>query len=239
MSFRLTFNKPTIAHYFGHGENACSVRVKIENGSAFFMPITGPAPTTRDILPITLRVRGGGESFVEGSRAAELKNALTNDVSNYFTFQRQPNGWLMAKPWTGAQAPNRAIPHVRGWMPSVEAGAVSKPVSIDHDAFESMVAFLREARKLLVVYDGKERRAGRPPKEIAQARETIALFEAVVKEIGVTNFDSRVQRAQELLHQALRSRDPRSLGYVKSLSSKRERPMTRSTKRLEENVSQQ
>lgn len=209
MSFRLTFNKPAIAQFFGN-DSASAVRVKIENNAAFFLPISGPSPT-KDVLPINLRTRGGGESYVEGTRSKELQHALTNEISNYFTLEQKPDGWFEAVAWDSPGTPGRLVPHVRGWMPMTDAGTV-RETRVDHNTFKGLVDLLKQS---LEVISKNEPRVGRPSKEVAQAKETIALFKDVVREIQ-GDLDPRVEQAQQLLKQALRQRDFR---YMKSLSS--------------------
>ena len=180
MTFRLTFNKPMIALNFG-GEQEAAVRVKIEDGIAYFLPVMDASAA--DALPISVRVRGGGEAYVEGNRADELRAALTNDVSPFFTLQRQEGGWLVAVPWLRDVPPPKPVPHVRGWVPTEGNEALTKDVEFNNEALNGFISLVQNARQMVATF-AEEKRPGRPPKEIVEARSTLALADRLVGVVG-------------------------------------------------------
>lgn len=212
MTFRLTFNKPMISLNFG-GEQEAAVRVKIEDGIAYFLPVmdaSGP-----DALPISVRTRGGGEAYVEGNKEMELRAALTNDVSPFFTLQRQEGGWLVAVPWLRDVPPPKPVPHVRGWTPTEGAEALTKDVEFNHEALEGFVSLVQNARQMVAAF-AEEKRPGRPPKEIVEARSTLALADRLAEIIGQPT-DGRLHQARDLIDQALKAptRRERMIAFAK------------------------
>lgn len=179
MTFRLTFNKPTIARNFD-GEKVTAVRIKIENGIAMFLPVTEPA--TKDVLPISVRGRGGGEAFVDGVKADELRAALQNPHGPFFTLHRKEGGWLAAVPWTREGAPPKPEPHLRTWSLDGRATSMAKTPEVNPDTLSSFLNMVTDARELVSSYDAN-RRPGRPPRDIVQARENLALFDRLSHEV--------------------------------------------------------
>lgn len=212
MTFRLTFNKPMIALNFG-GEQEAAVRVKIEDGIVYFLPVMDSS--SPDALPISVRTRGGGEAYVEGTKADELRAALTNEVSPFFTLQRQEGGWMVAVPWLRDVPPPKPVPHVRAWSPTEGAEALTKNADYDADALEGFVALVQDARKMVAEF-AEESRPGRPPKEIVKARSTLALADRLVEIIGQP-VDGRLHQARDLIDQALKApaRRDRMIAFAK------------------------
>lgn len=173
MTFRLTFNKPTIARNF-EGEKVVAVRVKIENGIAMFLPAT--EQSSKDVLPITVRERGGGEAFVEGTKADELRAALTNPAGPFFTLHRREGGWMAAVPWPRDTAPPKPEPHLRTWQPDGRAAAQAKMPEVNADTLAGFLNMVAESRELVRDFESNKR-PGRPPLEIVEARANLALFD--------------------------------------------------------------
>lgn len=178
MTFRLTFNKPTIARNFD-GEKVTAVRIKIENGVAMFLPVT--EQSTKDVLPIAVRGRGGGEAFVDGVKADELRAVLKNPHGPFFTLHRKEGGWLAAVPWTRDSAPPKPEPHLRIWSPDGRAASMAKAPEVNEESLSGFLSMVQEARELVSSYDAN-RRPGRPPREIVQARANLALFDRLSHE---------------------------------------------------------
>lgn len=212
MTFRLTFNKPMISLNFG-GEQEAAVRIKIEDGIVSFLPVMDAS--SPDALPISVRTRGGGEAYVEGNKATELRAALTNEVSPFFTLQRQEGGWLVAVPWMRDVPPPKPVPHVRGWTPTEGAEALTKDVDFNNEALDGFVSLVQNARQTMAMF-AEEKRPGRPPKEIVEARSTLALADRLVEIVGQP-VDGRFHQSRELIDQALRtpSRRERMIAFAK------------------------
>ncbi len=179
MTFRLTFNKPTISRNFD-GEKVVAVRVKIEDGVAMFLPVTDK--TAKDTLPIAVRERGGGESFVEGTKAEELRAALHNPDGPFFTLHRREGGWLAAMPWPRDSAPPKPEPHLRTWQPDSRSASQSKQPEVNAESLSGFLNMVTEARDLVTNFE-TNKRPGRPPREIVEARESLALFDRLSHEV--------------------------------------------------------
>lgn len=114
--FKLTFNKPASKAFF-EGEDAEGIRVKIENGAVLFKAVPKIGPDDKDVVPVTERVRGGVQAYIEGSQAGALLQLLTNPLGYpFYTIKRRANGWMEAVAHTGPKfEPERWEPHIRVW----------------------------------------------------------------------------------------------------------------------------
>jgi hypothetical protein len=182
MTFRLTFNKPTITRNFD-GEKIVAVRVKIVDGVAMFLPVSDQS--AKDVLTIAVRERGGGEAFVEGTKAEELRAALTNPAGPFFTLHRREGGWMAAVPWTRDSAPPKPEPHLRTWQPDNRSAALAKIPEINTESLSGFLHMVTKARELLEDF-AANKRPGRPPREVVQARQDLALFDRLSHEVLVS-----------------------------------------------------
>lgn len=114
--FKITFNKPASKAFF-EGEDAEGIRVKIENGAVLFKAVPKIGPDDKDVVPVTERVRGGVQAYIEGSQAGALLKLLTNPLGYpFYTIKRRANGWMEAVAHTGPKfEPERWEPHIRVW----------------------------------------------------------------------------------------------------------------------------
>lgn len=182
-SLRLTFNKPTVGHYF-KGEEATGVRVKIEDGVVQFLPVNQTGG--KDFLPVEVRERGGAIAIVEGTRAAELAEALHNSAGPFFTLERVKGGWLQATPYPKNSAPAKFEPHVRVWVPKEETAQVVRSVAPSVAPATNLPALLQMVRnaQATVAAFQSSKKPGRPPREVLEARQHLEDFRRLAAEIA-------------------------------------------------------
>lgn len=122
--FKITFNKPAYKMFFA-GEDAAGIRIKVEDRTVRFKPVQKLGMES-DVVALTEKHRGGAESFIEGSKEAQLFELLTNPLGNpYFILRRAPGGWMEAIPHPGPKhAPERWEPHIRVWPLEIAQPAV-------------------------------------------------------------------------------------------------------------------
>jgi hypothetical protein len=199
---RITFNKPATEQFF-RAEEAEGVRVQIDNGKVQFLPVSGSDTQADDVLPVVPRSRGGAEAKIEGSMADALATAMRNEHGVFFVLERLKGGWLAPRPHPNAEPPPKFVPHIRIWSgvdEEVEAPKVQRHATEAAPNPEIVVALekVRGARDLIDRYSG-ERRPGRPPREVLEARATLAAFEGVAAEVlpAFKNLQIAVSRLDE------------------------------------------
>lgn len=198
MTLRLTFNKPMVARYFD-GEDSVAMRVKIDDGVAMFLPVQDTKG--KDVLLLQTRKRGGAEAVVEGAMGEDLQAALTSEIGPFFTLQRRQGGWLAAVPWPREAAPPKPEPHVRAW--NAEDGSASSQPVIEN--LPDLVNLVRASKKIVDEFTSA-RRPGRPPTEVLEAREHLAMFQQLVDEVMPARSAvdaAMVTQARDLLARAL------------------------------------
>jgi hypothetical protein len=175
--FKLTFNKPSVKMFFA-GEDAVGIQIKVEGTKVFFKPIHRIEPDQLDVVPITERDRGGAQATIEGSRANELLNLLTNPLGNpYYLLKRTSGGWMEATPHSGPKySPERWEAHIRVWPRDTAAA-----ISVDDDRFNAdpapaypVLPVEEQARETLQKLEEKVRNVTRAPAH----RQFAAMHEA-------------------------------------------------------------
>jgi hypothetical protein len=215
-SYRLTFNKPAVAQLLvtDGGEAADGLKVRIEDGSAQFLPVRGSKDG--DVIQLDARSRGGVEATVEGSMAEDLAKALENDSGPFHTMHRAAHGWLGVSTHDDAAAPSKFVPHVRVWEAGVttkkpakgakpaKAGKSGKNKSADvtvapvnGNTIGDMFDYLRDAKALADEYAQNSKR-GLPPREIRDARMALAQFEQMA-----IDFLPEITEAHAILHRVV------------------------------------
>lgn len=201
---RLTFNKPTIDHFFA-GDEAKAVRVKIEDGAAYFLPVAEATPET---LPVEYRTRGGAEATVEGKMLRELARALQNPVGPFFTLQRVKGGWLKAVQFTKVdqetgevKAPQKFDPHIRVWVPKDEPAVRTTTDVAVAASFGDYLGMVRQAQTLVAKYERRPQ-SGTEPADVAEARENLDEFRKLADVVNADRLDL-LQQAQDLIARAI------------------------------------
>jgi hypothetical protein len=176
--FKITFNKPSVKMFFA-GEDAAGIQIKVEGTKVFFKPVHKIEPDQLDVVPITEKTRGGAQATIEGSRANELLNLLTNPLGNpYYLLKRTSGGWMEATPHSGPKySPERWEAHIRVWPRDTAAA-----ISVDDDRFNAdpapnaypVLPVEEQARETLQKLEEKVRNVTRAPAH----RQFAAMHEA-------------------------------------------------------------
>lgn len=172
---RLTFNKPTVKP-FVEGDEAVGFRIGIKDGAVQFLPVSDL--DSDDVLPISFRSRGGAEATIEGDDISEIVEALDNPHSPFFTLTRVKGGWLEATPWTKSTPPPKFEPHVRLWFPRDQ----QPKRAAAETSFAEFAKMVTDAQKTIEKFS-KVRKAGRPPREVAEAKAIIDQFRNLVSQV--------------------------------------------------------
>lgn len=193
-SFKMTFNKPAFSNFMA-GEDADGLKVNISNGSVQFLPVS--KSNDPDVIPLNYRPkRGGGESIVEGSKAAELFAALKKmgSVSPFFTLTRLKGGWIGLEPYNAEAAPTRFTPHLRLWVPSEVPASVAPARTVitqpknAPSVFSMTLGDILFLQKQVSEYEA-DRRPGRPPGYILSAKHHLDDFHKAVAPIMRENVE--------------------------------------------------
>lgn len=202
--FRLTFNLPAQKYFFS-GEEVSGLRIKIENQVVTFRAAVEPRGP--DSVGFVARPRGGYECQIDGDMAEELLSILMKDASisePFFILNRNKTGWINIQHFVGnGLPPPKFDPHMRLWIPREKSQKM--PQHIENDEITAIlgpfVSLVRCSKQLVDNYE-KERRIGRPPKEIIEARDVVLAFENLINEIkpNTKNINLQdIQTASELL----------------------------------------
>jgi hypothetical protein len=195
--FKLTFNKPAVQSFF-EGEDADGLKVGIEQNAVVFTPVNGSKDS--DVIPLLERTRGGVEAVVEGRMAAQLAMALENPHGSFFTLKRMKGGAVQAVPYASADAPSKFTPHMRAWLPKTMDTEGAPAVMPNIDEFPRFLEGVRAAKRLVDEHS-TVKRAGRPSREVSEARRLLAQFSELSQEIipTVSNDEGLLRQAHELL----------------------------------------
>jgi len=206
VTFTITFNKPFQMNMM-KGNDLAGIRVRYDDGVLAFKGTNSiRAP---DAFPVVERERGGYEAVIEGSLAADLKAAFERAGGSrqmpFFTLEWGEKDWIIAKHFKKDTAPPKPVPHVRFWPPIDRTEIVREPV-LSEEIVKALGDFstrIRNAYALIAAYDS-ERKAGRPPEAVREAREITEAFESLAREV-IPNFGvptgeiNRVVEARDLL----------------------------------------
>ncbi|CAM6053342.1 unnamed protein product [Sphagnum tenellum] len=182
-SFRITFNLPAQNKYFDE-ETVSGIRIKIDEDVIMFQ---AAHESDHNTVAFTNRPRGGCECIIDGTIAGEMLSLLMKEASPsqpFFDLIKLDQGWITIQHYKGEGAPPKFVPHMRVWPPRDRIEAIARP-PIDDEITEvlgNFASLARVAKQLINDYDA-ERRVGRPPSEIIEAREVIIAFQNLAKEI--------------------------------------------------------
>ena len=176
---RLTFNHPAMRTYFS--DDTVGVRVRFDGRNTVLFK---PTVNTDAVDSLKLVARGGrGKQIVlTGEMSETLLAALTanndTDAYPYFVLKTDKNGWFRLEHHSDDEAP-RLIPHVRLWIPR-DGHYTPPPTSAELPAdFGVMLAtFTTSVRQAdtLIRDHAAQRKVGRPPVEVQQAKDFITSF---------------------------------------------------------------
>lgn len=176
-SFKITFNKPAYRTFF-EGEDMAGMRIRIDKDTVFFRPVV--SVTGDDVVPVSERTRGGVEVVIEGTMADTLLRLLRPRADNpFFLLRRAAKNWIEAVEYTGkSYEPPKYEPHARVWSKETRGAArATEPVR-----FEQVMDDVRAAKAMVDRYDA-DRRGGRPPREVNEARALLHLFAETAREV--------------------------------------------------------
>jgi hypothetical protein len=187
---RLTFNLPALRNYFANPVKSC-VSVKIDGCYTVFIK---PVLHTGGLNTFELVRRGehGRQILLEGDLANQMTEAFfaSGDIAThpFFVIKPDKDGWLRLEHHTQEEAP-KLVPHVRLWMSKIE---IVEPrlriASNDPTDIQSMltdfVVYVSECRERVRVFE-TQRRAGRPPRNIMEAKFVITSFVSMARSISV------------------------------------------------------
>lgn len=181
MQIKLTFNKPAYKMFF-EGEECSHLRLRIDNGVAMFQPTNAEA---EDTAPLSFRSRGGVEAEIDGRLSDLVVSALNNPQGYpYFLLNRAQGGWIEAKPYGKPGEPPRFQAQIRVWIKDNHNRPM--PLHLLQEAKRLDVATfvyeIREAQSVVAEYD-REKKAGRPPAEVTEARDKLRLFSEAARDL--------------------------------------------------------
>lgn len=191
--FSLTFNRPAV-HSFFEGEDADGLKVSIQESGVVFTPVQGSRDP--DVIPLEERKRGGIKATVEGKMAKQLALALENPHGPYFTLRRMRGGSVGAVPYESTEAPSKFSPHMRTWFAHSADADTPPAVMPSMTDFPQFLEAVRNAKRV-VDENSKVRRAGRPSKEVAEAKRLLAQFRELALEISPV-----IEKDEKLLREA-------------------------------------
>jgi hypothetical protein len=120
MKFALSFNKPAVTQFIDT-DAAAGIKVKIENGVAYFKPVKSERGA--GVFPITGRTRGGVMIDITGKFADEFMQKTGMERGSHMTLTQTTYGWLQAESLgePGVKT-SKLIPTARLWRSIEEAG---------------------------------------------------------------------------------------------------------------------
>lgn len=177
---RLTFNFPALRHYFDNPDKS-GVSVKIDGDTVFIKPAWH---TGSNALELVQRGTQGRQIILEGDLADQMTEVLlsSGDTSThpFFVIKPAKGGWLRLEHHTEDEAP-KLVPHVRLWMPKiVEPGlprmmvASNVPPDIQ-PMLTDFVVHISACQEKVRTFESKKR-AGRPPRDVLDAKFVLTNF---------------------------------------------------------------
>lgn len=191
---RLTFNFPALRYFFSE-EGVIGIRIKVSDNTVFIKPswsapnLPGVSPT----LEMVARGNRGKQVIIDDENVLSSLMANGTEEYPYFILKQDRQGWIRLDHHTDDEAP-RTIPHVRLWTErdaeTAREISIPKdvPVSIPETAedFGAMVTTFVGAIKeshSIVVHHSTQRRVGRPPMRVQQAKSVLTTFERLRRNI--------------------------------------------------------
>lgn len=176
-SFKITFNKPAFRTFF-QGDGVTGIRVRIIDNRVLFRPVL--TPTGEDIVPIAERTRGGVEITINGDQADHVLRLLQPKIETpFYLLRRTEKNWIEVVKYTGkGHEPPKYEPHARIWLKDMRCEA---PCAEAAD-FDFHMNEVRKAKNIVDKYV-EERRTGRPPREVIEAKMLLNTFAETAREV--------------------------------------------------------
>lgn len=176
-SFKITFNKPAFRTFF-QGDGVAGIRVRIVDERVLFRPVL--TPTGEDIVPVAERTRGGVEITINGDQANHVLRLLQPKIENpFYLLRRTEKNWIEVIKYNGkGHEPPKYEPHARIWLKDMRCDAPCSEV-VDFDFHMNEV---RKAKGIVDKYT-EERRTGRPPREVIEAKMLLNAFAETAREV--------------------------------------------------------
>ena len=93
---------------------------------------------------------------------------------------------MAAVPWPRDTAPPKPEPHLRTWQPDSRSAAQAKIPEVNADTLSGFLKMVTESRELIRDFESNKR-PGRPPREIVEARANLALFDRLSRDSLVSS----------------------------------------------------
>lgn len=180
MKFALSFNKPAVTQFIDT-DNVAGIKVKIEDGVAYFKPVKSERGT--GVFPITGRTRGGVMIDITGKFADEFMRKTGMERGSHMTLEASSYGWMQA---TSLGDPgvktSKLIPTARLWR-SIEEAGVSKAEKAPEVKQASRTRKPRAAKAADTAAPAKKARAkkadaAQPAAKKTRAKKAVAQAEA-------------------------------------------------------------
>jgi hypothetical protein len=191
---RLTFNFPALRYFFSE-EGVVGIRIKVSENTVYIRPswtatsLPGVSPT----LEMVARGNRGKQVIIDDE---DVLTALAiNGIEEYpyFVLKQDKQGWIRLDHHADEEAP-RTIPHVRLWTErdaeTAREIATPKEVSMPETAEDfgtmitTFVGAIQESHSI-VVRHLTQRRVGRPPMRVQQAKSVLTTFERIYRNLEV------------------------------------------------------
>jgi hypothetical protein len=178
---RLTFNFPAIRYFFSE-EGVVGIRVKVSDNKVFIKPswsapsLPGVSPT----LEMVARGNRGKQVIIKDENVLSSLMVNGTDEYPYFVLKQDKQGWIRLDHHAEDEAP-KTIPHVRLWTERDAETGIPKDVPVPETAedfgamVKTFVGAIKESHSI-VVHHSTQRRVGRPPMRVQQAKFVLTTF---------------------------------------------------------------
>jgi hypothetical protein len=177
---RLTFNFPALRHYFDNQDKS-GVSIKVEGDSVFIKPAWY---TGTNSLELVMRGEHGKQILLEGSLADQVIEVLlaSGDTTNrpFFVMKSAKGGWIRLEHYNEDDAP-KLVPHVRLWTPRTQETAVPRMLlasNVPPDIQPMLTEFVVQisaCQEKVRIFES-QRRVGRPPRDVMDAKFVLTSF---------------------------------------------------------------
>lgn len=195
-SFKVSFNLPARRLFFSD-DGIKGIMIHLDDDKILFRPTTTLEPVSA--VRMRERTRGGFESVISGTMAAHLFSVLTQTATPTRPFfilshSNKSPGWIELRHFSHDCAPSKSQAHLRVWMPRDR----EEHLPLEDSAVVKRFVALITASQETIAGHVRDRKLGRPSREIMMARETMKVFEKLAIDMLPHLFISKVKAISTL-----------------------------------------